>query len=373
MNRPALRRWVGDAVLAVAVLFVGLHGTGSAALLQGGSTRPDPLAYTLVVAAAAVLVFRRRWPLLTLAAVTLATSVYLFFGYPYGPIFISMLIAVYTVARWRATRTAVIASVLAGLFLIQHILIGRGGATGLLGVVPVSAWVVVPLAIGVLLRIYRETADRNRAEWARRHADEERLRVAQEVHDVVGHGLSAIAMQADIALHVLPRQPDHAAVALAAISRTSKEALDELRATLAAVRRDPESDVDVRAPLPGLARLGALVTRMSDSGVPVAVESTGERRPLPPAVDLAAYRVIQESLTNVLRHAGPASVTVRLSYDPESVEVEVRDTGARPAGPVTEGHGIAGMRRRAESLGGTLQAQPVVGGGFRVQARLPIP
>jgi signal transduction histidine kinase len=305
--------------------------------------------------------------LATLAITTLATSAYLFLGYAYGPILISTLIAVWTVARWCGTRTAVIANGIALAFLSVHIFVGRGSGGGLLGVVPASAWVVVPFAGGIALRLHRESVARDRDEWARRHADEERLRVAQEVHDVVGHGLSAIAMQAEIALHVLPRQPGHAEVALAAISRTSREALDELRATLAAVRSE-----DARAPLPGLARLDALVARMPDSGVPVTVESTGERRPLPPAVDLAAYRVIQESLTNVLRHAEGASVTVRLEFEPEQVSIDVLDTGSAGHGTVVDGHGILGMRQRAEALGGWLRAEPAAGGGFHVAARLPI-
>jgi signal transduction histidine kinase len=366
MDRRALRRWVGDAVLAVVVGYVGVHGTIAAQHFQPESRHLDMLGSVLVVAAALCLVVRRRWPLVTLALVALVTSTYLEIGYAYGPVLLSLLIAVYTVARWHTVRTAAIACGAAVAFLSVHLFAGQRPNNGVLGFIPLSAWVVVPFALGVTLRLSIDAAARSRAEWARRHADEERLRVAQEVHDVVGHGLSAIAMQAEIALHVLPRQPEHAEVALAAISRTSKEALDELRATLAAVRQD-----DTRAPLPGLASLDALVARMSDSGVPVTVESTGERQSLPPAVDLAAYRVIQESLTNVLRHAGPATVTVRLGYEPDQLRIDVRDTG-RANGPIQPGHGIAGMRRRAEALGGSLQAEPAAGGGFHVAARLPI-
>jgi signal transduction histidine kinase len=369
MDRSALRRWAADTVLAAVVAYIGLHGTSGAGRLQASSTPVGALAYTLVIVAAASLVVRRRWPLVTLAVVAVATSVYLYQGYPYGPILISLLVAVYTMARWCSIRTAAIAGAIVIAFLAVHLITGRGVSGGLLSVVPVSAWVVVPFAVGAVLRVRLQMVGRDRQEWARRHADEERLRVAQEVHDVVGHGLSAIAMQADIALHVLPRQPDHAAVALTAISRTSKEALDELRATLSAVRR--EGGPDARAPLPGLARLDELIARMSDSGVPVVVESTGERRQLPPAVDLAAYRVIQESLTNVLRHAGPASVTVGIGFEAEEVAIEVLNTGSAVTAPVVEGHGILGMRHRAEGIGGSLRAEPVAGGGFHVSARLP--
>jgi signal transduction histidine kinase len=371
MDRSALRRWAGDTVLAAAIALVGVHGTRSAEHLQTGSVHAGTVGYALVFVAAASLVVRRQWPMVTLGVATVATSAYLYLGYAYGPILFSLLVSVYTVARWRNIRTAAIASVIAVVFLAVHLIIGPGASGGLLSVVPVSAWVVVPFAVGAALRAHRLNVAREREEWARRHADEERLRVAQEVHDVVGHGLSAIAMQAEIALHVLPRQPEHAVVALTAISRTSKEALDELRATLSAVRR--EGGDDARAPMPGLARLDELIARMSDSGVPVVVESTGERRQLPPAVDLAAYRVIQESLTNVLRHAGPASVTVRIGFEPEEVTIEVLNTGSAVSAPVFEGHGIAGMRHRAEGLGGSVRAEPVAGGGFHVATRLPTP
>jgi signal transduction histidine kinase len=361
-----------DAVLAAAVFLVGLHGTSAAAAIQGDTGALTTWTYVLIGVAAFSLVGRRYWPLATLAVVTVANSVYLVLGYPYGPILISLLIAVYTVAVRCPTRTAAVASAGALAFLAGHNIIRNGMSRGLLGIVPASAWVVVPFACGVLLRMHKEAIARRREEYARQHADEERLRVAQEVHDIVGHGLSAIALQAEIALHVLPRRPEHAEVALAAISRASREALDELRATLAAVRRDdPDAITDeTRAPLAGLARLDALVARMSDSGVAVTVESTGERPELRPAVDLAAYRVIQESLTNVLRHAGPAAVSVCLGYESDAMTIDVRDTGR--GGSFVDGHGITGMRQRVEALGGTFAAGSGANGGFHVGARIPL-
>jgi signal transduction histidine kinase len=333
---------------------------------QPNAVPPDALAYGFTTAAAAVIALRGRWPLLTLAVATVLTSAYLYWGYPYGPVLLSLSVAVYSVARSRSARTAALAAAVSVAWLLVHVIVGRGVAAGMLAGVPVSAWIVVPFAVGVAMRINREAHARARAEWAQRLADTERLRVAGEVHDIVGHGLAAIAMQAEIALHVLPKQPGHAEVALSAIARTSREALEELRATLAGL-----SGADERSPLPGLARLPDLVARMSDSGVPVTVLSTGEQRELPAPADLAAYRVIQESLTNVLRHAGPATVTVRLGYEPDQLRIDVRDTG-RANGPIQPGHGIAGMRRRAEALGGSLQAEPAAGGGFHVAARLPI-
>src|SRR5262249_24653605 len=239
-----------------------------------------PWAVGLAVVAAVSLAPRRTWPMATLAVATVTTSIYLVTRYPYGPILLTVLVAVYTVARYRPIRPAGVAAAVALAVLAIHSFVRDG--PGWFGLVPGSAWIVLPFALGVSLRLHAENAARARA----RHADEERLRVAQEVHDVVGHGLSAIQMQAEIALHVLPQQPEHAVTALMAISRTSQEALDELRVTLALVRNGS----DARAPLPGLARLRALASRTSDSGVPVRVETTGMPRQLPDTVDLAAYR-----------------------------------------------------------------------------------
>jgi signal transduction histidine kinase len=351
-------------------LGLGLPDLGVAAIVLvaciGGTVHLAPhhtWALALAVTAAVSLVVRRRWPLVTLGVATVATSIYLVLGYPYGPIQFTVLVATYSVARHRPTRTAAIAAVAAFIVLAVDVVLRIGLGASLIAIVPGSAWIVVPFALGVTMRFYGE----NRVRQRNRRADDERLRVAREVHDIVGHGLSAIQMQADIALHVMPKQPEHAAAALAAISRTSREALDELRVTLALARDDPEA----REPLPGLARLDALAARTGDSGLPVRIHTIGSPRLLPGPVDLAAYRVVQESLTNALRHAGPAVATVHVGYHPDAVSVVVLDTGR--GGEVGPGHGIEGMRRRVAALGGTFQAGPAEGGGFRVSARIPAP
>jgi signal transduction histidine kinase len=361
----ALRRWVLDGLLAGVLLFVGMAGTRGA-----GEAQDRPVnAFTLVLVAlvALALVVRRRWPLVTLAVAAVATSTYLVLEGPWGPILISFAVAVYTVARHLQLKPAAIASGAALVVLLAHSVVDRD----VVGIVPGAAWVVVPFAVGFTVRVSREAADRAREDQARLYADDERLRVAQEVHDVVGHGLSAINMQAEIALHLLDKRPEQAEAALTAISRTSRQALDELRVTLALVRRT--KDGETRAATAGLARLDDLVARMSETGVPVKVEIIGERRDLPAAVDLAAYRVIQESLTNVLRHAGAATATVRLAYLPKEVSVEVVDTGRGAIGGPGGGHGLVGMRERIAALGGNFTAGPAEGGGFRVYARLPLP
>lgn len=240
----------------------------------------------------------------------------------------------------------------------------------------------MPATVGYGLRLRHEAARRARAETIRRRVDEERLRVAREVHDIVGHGLAAIKMQADIALHVMARRPEHAQVALAAISRTSQEALDELRGTLAAVRTPPR----FRDGLEQLSR------RMADSGVDVRldIDAGAAAGAVPAAVDLAAYRVVQESLTNVLRHGGCARADVTVRHEAGGITVTVANPRPGPAGTGTgsgtgsgsgsgsgtstgadAGSGIAGMRARVEALGGELTAGPVAE-RFEVRARLPI-
>lgn len=368
------RRLLFDLGLATFMLMFGLFGTGPASENFPDRIPPDGRAYALVVVAAVVLAGRRRWPRVTLAVSALATSTYLVLGHAYGPILIAFFIAVYTVAAYRPVRAAATVAGAALVVLLVHAFVSVAAApVGLVDVVPAAAWVVVPFAVGVTVRLNREAVARNRAEQTRRLADEERLRIAQEVHDVVGHGLAAINMQAEIALHLLPKRPEQAETALAAISRTSREALDELRVTLAVVRRGAE-----RQPAPGLGQVPELRDRLAAAGLPVTVEVSGAPRDLPAAVDLAGYRVVQESLTNVLRHAGEATAAVRIEYGPAEVAVEVTDTGrARPGlipggdDGAAAGHGLAGMRERVTALGGELAAGPRTGGGFRVYARIP--
>ncbi|MFF5171255.1 sensor histidine kinase [Micromonospora sp. NPDC000089] len=366
------RQAVADLALALFLLAFGLLTTAVAGRNQPGSTPVGATALCLVGVASLVLAGRTRAPRTTLGVVAVVVSAYLVLGYPYGPVLLTFMVAVYTVAVRLPVRPAAAATVVALLVLLAHLFASPANAPGLAGLLPGSAWAVVPFAVGVAVRTSRETAARTRAEQARELADSERLRVAREVHDVVGHGLAAIHLQAEVALHLLAKRPEQAETALRAISRTSKEALDELRVTLTVVRRD--DGAAPRAPAPGLDQLPQLRERLAGAGVPVTVAVDGEPRPLPVAVDLAAYRVVQESLTNVLRHAGPATAAVALRYAPTQVAVEVTDTGrGTPAVPGPGGGtGLAGMRERVTALGGTFAAGPHAGGGFRVYATLPV-
>ncbi len=363
-----------DALLAAALLVVmavGMHFVGQVPPRRA----PDAIAYALLAAIAAALALRRLQPTATLAVVVAAMSAYFLLQYPYGPIFFACALALYTVGRELPVRRALPIGLLA-IAAVVTAEIARVPSNQLpaeLGHVAAwQSWLLLPWApLGAALRGYRALQRRDREDEEARVAFEERLRVAREVHDVVGHGLAVINMQSGVALHVLERRPEMAREALEAIRQTSKDALDELRGTLAVFRQ--RDGAAARRPAPGLTQLDAVASAMNESGLPVEVLVSGERRELPAVVDLAAYRIVQESLTNVLRHAGPTAATVSIRYEPGQLVVEVIDRGrARPGATVNTGHGLTGMRERVEAVGGTLEAGPQTTGGFRVLARLPL-
>jgi signal transduction histidine kinase len=298
------------------------------------------------------------------------TSAYLVLSYPYGPMLATVAVSVYSVARRLALVPAAVAALGTLLALTLHIVTNDAALDGYAGLIPVTAWVAVPFTIGVARRMVSDAVARERAESERRLVDAERLRLAQEVHDVVGHGLAAIQMQADIALHMQRTKPGQAHVALEAISRASSEALAELRTTLAAISPDGSEPGDGRAPTPGLARVEDLRRRVEDAGVTVELAVNGAPRTLPAAADLAAYRILQESLTNVVKHSPHPMATVEIAYRPDAVTLTVANQDLA-AGTHVEGFGIAGMRRRVSHLGGTLTAGPGRQGVFEVRATIP--
>jgi signal transduction histidine kinase len=212
-----------------------------------------------------------------------------------------------------------------------------------------------------------EEAERTRDEAARRMAVEERLRIARELHDSLTHSISVIQVQAGVAVHLARKRGEAVPPALLAIEEAGADASRELRATLGVLRAQDDCDGS------GLGHLDGLVARARAAGLPVTVTVTGQERPLPPDVDQAAYRIVQEALTNVGRHAGKARASVHLGYAPGALTVQVDDDGegtdARPAGPRL---GLIGMRERVSALGGRLHAGPRARGGFRVRAELPL-
>jgi MYXO-CTERM domain-containing protein len=370
--RPPGTAGVDDLLLAAGLAVFGVVGSVGAAGEQPAARPLDPAAWALLAVAAGALLARRRRPALVLGVTAAATVAWLAAGYPYGPMFLPLSVAVYTLAAAAPReRLPAVAGCVAGL-LVVLVAVGVGDGrvwrwAELPGVL--LAWLAllgVPLWVGVVARARRGRA----AEAERRRADDERLRVARELHDVVSHSIAMINFRAGVALHVLDRRPEQAREALEAIRQASAGAMQELRATVGVLRR-PAGEERSRVAVPGLAQLDELAAGVARSGPPVQVVVDGEPAELPPAVDLAAYRVVQESLTNVVRHAGPARATVRVAYDADGVVVEVTDDGAGGP-PSAGGHGIAGMRERVAALGGELRAGPRPHGGFQVWARLPL-
>ncbi|KHD75160.1 sensor histidine kinase [Actinoplanes utahensis] len=235
-------------------------------------------------------------------------------------------------------------------------------------------------AIGVAVRLHRRYVASERGQAAERAVSQERLRIARELHDVLAHGMSVITIQAGVARHVFEVRPREALRALEAIEDSSRSSLTELRQLLTALRAEDAGALDddgpALDPAPGLADLATLVARTNAAGVPVEVRTRGRRRPLPPGMELSAYRIVQEALTNVVKHAGPARAEVLLDYQPEALTIEVTDDGtAAGTRPGTgSGHGLMGMRERVAVYGGRLSAGPFPPPrpGFRVHARLPL-
>jgi signal transduction histidine kinase len=352
---------------------------------SAGWRDPDALAYLLLVGGAAALLFRRRWPLPVLAVTLACGLAYAARTYPEGPSQLAVFPALWTVAltlprrqAWLAAAVTAVAAASIELFLYGETMFDGEPLYAAVTVLAAMWWgeaVRARRAYVAELRDRAERAERSREEEARRRVDEERLRIARELHDVVSHTIGVISVQAGVAAHLLHRRPDKAADSLAAIRQASDEALGELHAMLGVLRQgDGDGGPAPLAPAPGLAELDALIAQAAGAGIEVRVAVEGEPRRLPSAVDLACYRVVQESLTNVVRHAEASQAEITVTHLDDRVVVEVLDDGAAPSGngAVGSGQGIPGMRERARALGGSLEAGPRPGGGFRVQASLPV-
>ena len=376
-----------DVLLALGIGLVQVLGVLVSERIgrSAGWRDPDALAYLLLVGGAAALLFRRRWPLPVLAVTLACGLAYAARNYPEGPSQLAVYPALWTVAltlprrqAWLAAAVSAVAAAAIELFLYGDTIVDGEPLYAAVTVLAAMWWgeaVRARRAYVAELRDRAERAERTREEEARRRVDEERLRIARELHDVVSHTIGVISVQAGVAAHLLHRRPDKAADSLAAIRQASDEALGELHAMLGVLRQgDGGGGRAPLAPAPGLAELDALVAQAAGAGIEVKVAVEGEPRRLPSAVDLACYRVVQESLTNVVRHAGASQAEVTVTHHDDRVVVEVLDDGAAPSGngAVGSGQGIPGMRERARALGGSLEAGPRPGGGFRVQASLPV-
>ena len=382
-------RWVDAGAAALVAVLVELN------VVVGGGPGAAPLnavAYGFGAVLALPILVRRRWPLGSL----IACSVLLFLYYTLDRRNISpaplLCLPLYdaAVAGYLAAAIAIPAFYMSvGLFVV-----GVSTHQGLVSLaaefLPSVAVLVLAIMLGEVVRSRRalaaETADRLRLASEEREAEagrrvaEERLRIARELHDTVAHSMATITVQAGSALHVLGQGdqdggPDgNLRSALLAIRETSKAALSEMRATLGQLRNEtPDESAELREA--GLDRLPALCEAVTAAGAPVTLTTEGQPRPVSPAVGHAAYRILQESLTNVLRHAGAqACATVCLSYEAEALSIRVADDGHGPgtaAGDRPSGHGLTGMAERAAAVGGTFSAAAGSAGGFVVIARLP--
>jgi signal transduction histidine kinase len=381
-----LRRWVEsnrlDLLLAALVLVVEVVGTELLARVSGGD-RPSAIGYALLAVIAAPVAVRNTYPVQALVIAAGGAALYSWLGQP-GPFWtLALVLAIWaSVSAGHRIATLAIGVLFVVAILIAGFIVRAGHAVESEAPLWLVVWLLAAFGLGEVSRSRREyiayleqraiDAERTREEEARRRAGEERLRIARELHDILAHSISVINVQAGVAVHLLDKQPDQARRALIAINDASKEAMRELRATLGVLRQS--DDVETRAPAPGLDRLGELVESARATGLDVRLTTTGEPVRLPPAVDLAAYRIVQECLTNVTRHAGAAHAAVSISHAPSEVRITVEDDGSGvPAGaPFRPGNGIAGMRERAAVVGGDLDAGPRPGGGFRVHARLRI-
>jgi signal transduction histidine kinase len=277
-------------------------------------------------------------------------------------------------------RRAAIATILTGfvVFPWAGYLLDRAERPTPGHVVGLTAWLIALIAVSEMVRDRRAKAEasaQSHAEELRRRATEERLHIARELHDVVAHNMSLISIQAGVALHLLDKNPDQARSSLATIKDASKEALVELRSILGVLRQVDESDEGApRQPVPTIRRLTDLVDRSRAAGLDVRLEVGEGLDELPRQVDLAAFRIVQESLTNVAKHAPDERAVVRLRVDGDGLAVDVLDegSGAGATTPVGGGNGIVGMRERAAAVGGRLEAGPRPGRGFAVRAWLPL-
>jgi signal transduction histidine kinase len=362
------------------------------------SVDPSPWVLPAVTLVALGVATRRIRPRAAFIATVVGVGVYLATGSTFAPIFLGPALAVYSMANgasiftgeapaggpaevfpplrsWAPLLVLLVPMIMAGYWQEPYLgLLDPSFYGGLLSVIAIA---VVPAMIALLVRSRRESEREVREQERRRYAYEERLRIARDVHDVVGHSLAVITMQAGVALHLLDKErsahprPDQVASSLEAIKKTSREAMAELRTTLEVFRADAE---EPRSPLPGLDRLDDLVDGLRSAGRDVTLireQSDDDLQEVPAAVDQAAFRIIQESLTNIVRHAPTAHAAVRLTRQAGMLTIEVTDDGPAVSVP-PDGNGIRGMRERARAVGGVVRVSVREPSGLAVRADLPL-
>nr|WP_062335500.1 sensor histidine kinase [Herbidospora sakaeratensis] len=359
-----------DVVHTIAAAVVQTVASLGAQMGQPTRAPLDWRGYLLLLVGPAMILWMRRRPVEAMAVTLAATAVYLACGFAYGPVFLTPIIMIVHTLVSGHRRPAWAGGLASLVFVVVYTTWFADGTAGWFHNLTVAACLLLVLVFAEWIRAFRERRAekaQKAAEEERRQASEERLSMAQELHDVLAHNISLIHVQASTALHLIETHPEQARSALSTIKTASKDVLSEMRGVLDVLREGAP-----RNPTAGLDRLDDLADR---SCLDVKLLRTGEVRPIPHGPDRAAYRIVQESLTNVTRHAPGSSVVVTLDYGDDVLAVTVTDDGAGKRDAVTDlggGNGIPGMRERASALGGSLTAGPH-DTGFRVAATLPIP
>ena len=379
----ALRKLLRGPDLDVVLAFIAFAALLIDPVVTHQVKELTPLAAALALVTAVPLVLRRRYPLGVLVTVVPLLLVCLAVFHPDRAAAGVVMLLVFTVGLYgRRSRSLVVGSlmapvVVAGVLITSH----RLGGDSVSEAVAYLALVLGALAAGdavrarqELVRVLAEEAERERTALAQHRFDEQRLRYAHELHDVVGHALVAINVRASAAAHLARReQPVRAPVAaLEEIASTSAEALSELRAALKGLRSDESEDAPLRPPGAGLADLPDLIAGVKGAGLTVELETAAAPVAIPPAIAHAGYRIVQEGLTNVLRHSAAKHALVRIGQDEGTLLVEVFDDGPAKPASTGDGHGLLGMHERAAALGGTCEAGLLPGGGWRIRAWIPI-
>ena len=354
----------GDALLALVLAATSVLGVLTG---QPNWGRPVPLAVGLALLSTVPVAWRAHFPLLATAVVLAANGACVYAAAPqqaaFQP-FVALVLVAYSVgSRAEGRRAMWVPPVLAAAAIpvfVAAIIHGQDPGNA----IPSFVWLMAAWVVGRLVRGWR------RKNVALTAVMVERGRIARELHDVVAHNVSMMVVQAGAATRVLDGEQAAVRSALEVIASTGRETVDEMRALLGMLRSD--DGADGLNPQPGLADLDRLARGVREAGLPVTVRVEGDQRALPPALELSAFRIVQEALTNALKHAGPADAQVTVRYQEGAVELEVADSGSGPAGVQGTGHGLVGMRERAAMFGGELQAAPSDGGGFIVRARLPL-
>ena len=361
--------WQIDAVLATFLVATGLTTTNQ---IEAIYKPRDGVAIALILVATLPYYLRRRAPLAVFVVSLTAIAALFVLDYHGGALPFVLAVGAYTVGAYRPLREVVAAAVVQNVTFVVMVLVDSAGfgVPQYLTSVPLYA---ATMLVGWTMQSRRlrfDALEREQGESALRAAADERLRIAQELHDVVAHSLGVIAVQAGVGMHVIDTDPAEARRSLEHISRTSRSSLAEIRRVLGLMRSGDATAT--YAPTPGLADLPGLVEEMAGAGLPVELDVADSTAELPPGIQLAAYRIVQEALTNSLRHARAQRATVRLEVQAPNLRVVVSDDGAgQDGGRRSGGHGLVGMRERVAVYGGSLDVGPAPGGGFRVDATIP--